>query len=149
MKTLFVTDPLAWLAADIDASIGLMDACQSEGAEVWVCEPADLGVAEGRLLARARRISLRPRRRGTDHRWQVGSPWHDEIERADLDVAASCALVWLRIDPPVDARYLHTTYLLDLAAAAGVRVVNHPAGVRACTRSCSPCTSPTSPPRPS
>ena len=37
----------------------------------------------------------------------------------------------LRIDPPVDARYLHTTYLLDLAAAAGVRVVNHPAGVRA------------------
>ena len=46
-------------------------------------------------------------------------------------MAASCELVWLRIDPPVDARYLHTTYLLDLAAAAGVRVVNHPAGVRA------------------
>ena len=37
----------------------------------------------------------------------------------------------LRIDPPVDARYLHTTYLLDLAVAAGVRVVNDPAGVRA------------------
>ena len=50
---------------------------------------------------------------------------------ATLDVAATCELVWLRIDPPVDARYLHTTYLLDLAAAAGVRVVNHPAGVRA------------------
>ena len=40
-------------------------------------------------------------------------------------------MVLLRIDPPVDARYLHTTYLLDLAAAAGVRVVNHPAGIRA------------------
>ena len=37
----------------------------------------------------------------------------------------------LRIDPPVDARYLHTTYLLDLVAAAGVRVVNRPAGIRA------------------
>ena len=37
----------------------------------------------------------------------------------------------LRIDPPVDARYLHTTYLLDLVEAAGVRVVNRPEGIRA------------------
>ena len=131
MKTLFVTDPLAGLAADIDASVGLMGACQTEGAELWVCEPPDLGVCAGRLMARARRISLRPRRRGADHRWVVDSCWYDEVEHATLDVAATCELVWLRIDPPVDARYLHTTYLLDLAAAAGVRVVNHPAGVRA------------------
>jgi glutathione synthase len=39
--------------------------------------------------------------------------------------------VLLRIDPPVDARYLHTTYLLDLVEDAGVRVVNRPEGVRA------------------
>ncbi len=130
MKTLFVTDPLAGLAADIDASVGLMDACQTQGAEVWVCEPADLGVSGGRLLARARRISLRPRHRGDDHRWRIETPWCDEVERTDLDVAATCDLLWLRIDPPVDARYLHTTYLLDLAAQAGVRVVNHPTGVR-------------------
>jgi len=131
VRTLFVTDPLAGLAADVDASIGLMDACQSAGAEVWVCEPADLGAIGGRLLARARRISLRPRHRGTDHRWRVETPWCDELERDVLDVASACQAVWLRIDPPVDARYLHTTYLLDLAAEAGVRVVNHPAGVRA------------------
>ena len=131
MSTLFVTDPLAGLLSDIDASIGLMDACQAEGAEVWACEPAELGITGGRLVARARRIVLRPRHRGDDHRWQVEPRWYDEVEVAVLDVAASCELVWLRIDPPVDARYLHTTYLLDLAAAAGVRVVNHPAGVRA------------------
>ena len=131
MKTLFVTDPLAGLCADIDASVGLMDACQTEGVEVWVCGPAELGVADGRLVAGARRISLRPRRRSGDHRWVVEPGWYDEVEHATLDVAAACELVWLRIDPPVDARYLHTTYLLDLAAAAGVRVVNHPAGVRA------------------
>ena len=131
MKTLFVTDPLAGLLADIDASVGLMDACQNEGAEVWVCEPADLGVARGRLVARGRRICLRPRHRGADHRWVVEPSWYAEVEHATLHVAETCELVWLRIDPPVDARYLHTTYLLDLAAAAGVRVVNHPAGVRA------------------
>jgi len=39
--------------------------------------------------------------------------------------------VHLRIDPPVDARYLHATYLLDLVDAAGVPVTNRPAGIRA------------------
>jgi glutathione synthase len=131
MKTLFVTDPLAGLSADIDASVGLMDACQREGAEVWACEPADLGVSGGRLLARARHLRLRPRHRGEEHRWLVEPRWYDEVGHATLDVPEACELVWLRIDPPVDARYLHTTYLLDLAAGAGVRVVNHPAGVRA------------------
>jgi glutathione synthase len=131
MKTLFVTDPLDGLLADIDASVGLMDACQTEGAEVWVCQPEELAVIDGRLVARARRVALRPRHRGDDHRWRIDPTWYDEGERAVLDVAASCELVWLRIDPPVDARYLHTTYLLDLVSAAGVRVVNHPAGVRA------------------
>jgi glutathione synthase len=131
VKTLFVTDPLAGLLAGIDASIGLMGACQAEGADVWACEPRDLAVSGGRLLARARRISLRPRRRGDDHQWLVEPQWFDEVGRATLDVAADCELVWLRIDPPVDARYLHTTYLLDVAEAAGARVVNRPSGVRA------------------
>ncbi|HEX5090733.1 MAG TPA: hypothetical protein VFV89_23185 [Nocardioides sp.] len=130
MRTLFVTDPLAGLSADIDASVGLMVACQTEGMEVWACEPLDLGVSEGRLRARARWIRPRPQHRGDDHRWRIEPTWFDETGRATLDVAGTCELVWLRIDPPVDARYLHTTYLLDLAAAAGARVVNQPAGVR-------------------
>jgi glutathione synthase len=131
MRALFVTDPLPGLLPDVDASVGLMAGCQTEGVEVWTCEPCDLGVAGGRLLARARRIVLRPRHRGSDHRWVVEPQWYDDVESSTLDVAAECGLVWLRIDPPVDARYLHTTYLLDLAEAAGVRVVNRPSGVRA------------------
>jgi len=131
MNTLFVVDPLGGLVADVDASVGLMAACQREGAEVWVCEPAGLRVAHGRLEARARRVVLRPRHRGADHRWVVERRWYDEVERAVLDVATAVDVVWLRIDPPVDARYLRTTYLLDLAGAAGVRVVNDPGGVRA------------------
>ncbi|NUR97979.1 MAG: glutathione synthase, partial [Kribbellaceae bacterium] len=46
---------------------------------------------------------------------------------AVVDVG-SFGVVHLRIDPPVDARYLHTTYLLD---HAGTRVINHPEGIRA------------------
>ena len=127
-SVLFVTDPLAGLQADIDATIGLMSASQDLGLDVWCCEPSGLAVVDGRLLARARQIRLRPRRpAGGDHRGLVDATWWDELDLATVEVAGF-DVVHLRIDPPVDERYLHTTYLLDLA---GTRVVNRPEGVRA------------------
>ena len=127
-SVLFVTDPLAGLQADIDATIGLMSASQDLGLDVWCCEPSGLAVVDGRLLARAHQIRLRPRRpAGGDHRWLVDATWWDELDLATVEVAGF-GVVHLRIDPPVDERYLHTTYLLDLA---GTRVVNRPEGVRA------------------
>jgi glutathione synthase len=131
MNVLFVVDPLPGLAPDIDASIGLMAATQALGADVWVCQPEQLSVTEGRVQARASRIRLAQRRRGTDHRWLVPAPWWSQVESRALDVADTIDLVLLRIDPPVDARYLHTTYLLDLVEATGGRVANSPAGIRA------------------
>lgn len=131
MNVLVVADPLRGLAADIDASIGLMAAAQALGAALWTCTPEDLAVIDGRVRASAARIVLRPRRRAGDHRWLVEAHWWDELDRTVLDLAATIDLVLLRIDPPVDPRYLHTTYLLDLVEATGVRVVNRPEGVRA------------------
>jgi glutathione synthase len=131
MSVLVVVDPLEALAPDIDATVGLMDAAASAGLDVWVCGPPDLAVVEGRVRARATLVTLRPRHRGRGHRWLVETPWYDVRETCVLDVVDSVDLVLLRIDPPVDARYLHTTYLLDLVEAAGTRVVNRPEGVRA------------------
>ncbi|WP_165956939.1 glutathione synthase [Kribbella antibiotica] len=124
---LFVTDPLVGLHADIDATIGLMAASQDLGHDVWCCQPEELAVIDGRLQVRAHRIRLRPRRPGRDHRWIVDPTWYDELQAALVDVA-DFAVVHVRIDPPVDDRYLHLTYLLDLA---NTRVVNRPDGIRA------------------
>ncbi len=85
---------------------------------------------DGRLLARARRIGLRPRIPLGDHRWLVDTPWFDVLETRVVDVADEIRVALLRLDPPVDPRYLRTTYLLDVAADAGVHVVNRPSGVR-------------------
>ncbi|GAA0963435.1 glutathione synthase [Kribbella koreensis] len=127
-SVLFVTDPLDGLQADIDATIGMMSATQDLGLDVWSCQPAGLIVANGKLHARAHRIRLRPRHpAGRDHRWIVDRRWYDELATTVVEVA-TFDLVQLRIDPPVDERYLHTTYLLDLA---GTPVVNRPDGVRA------------------
>lgn len=130
MNVLFVVDPLASLDPRIDASVGLMAAAQALDARVWCCQPEDLAVDGARVQARASRVVLRARTRGTDHRWVVPTCWYDVGETSLLDIAADCDLVLLRIDPPVDARYLHATYLLDLVEAAGVPVSNRPSGVR-------------------
>lgn len=130
MSTLVVADPLEELDATVDASVGLMVALEAEGEEVAVCTPGDLTVVDGRVHARVRGVRLRPRRRGADHRWRVAARWFEATPASVRDVAASFDLVLLRIDPPVDARYLHTTHLLDLVADAGVPVENDPSGIR-------------------
>jgi len=128
---LLVLDPLEALDPQIDASVGLMDAAQRLGHDAWGCGPEHLSVRDGRVHARGRRIVLAPRRRGSDHRWLVEQTWYAVTDATTIDVVADADLVLLRIDPPVDARYLHTTYLLDLVEAGGVRVVNRPEGIRA------------------
>ncbi len=131
MRALFVTDPIGGLRPEVDATVGLMLASRRHGLETWVCGPEHLRVVDGRLRVTARRVELAPVRRAGDHRWLVARRWWRESGSADLDVAGECAQVHLRIDPPVDSRYLRTTYLLDLAEEAGRPVDNRPAGVRA------------------
>ncbi len=131
MNALFVTDALERLNPSVDASVGLMLATQAVETAVWVCGPADLSVVDGRVRAAARRLHLRPVERGEAHRWSVEPQWFHSIENRVLDVVGEVEMVQIRIDPPVDARYLHATYLLDLVVAGGVRVVNRPEGIRA------------------
>ncbi|NYI45546.1 glutathione synthase [Nocardioides aromaticivorans] len=131
MSILVVADPWAGLDPSIDATVGLVAAAQDLGVAVRVCTPEDLSVVAGRVRATARPVTLGPRARGADHRWLVGTPWSRLGTPQVVDVADAVQLVLLRIDPPVDDRYLRTTHLLDLVESAGTRVVNRPAGVRA------------------
>lgn len=131
MSILVVADPWAGLDPAVDATVGLVAAAQDLGVAVWTCTPEDLSVVAGRIRATATPITLGPRARGTDHRWLVSTPWSHHGRPRTIDVADDVRLVLLRIDPPVDDRYLRTTHLLDLVEAAGTRVVNRPSGVRA------------------
>lgn len=131
MSILVVADPWASLDPAIDATVGLVAAAQDLGVAVRVCTPEDLAVVAGRVRARATPVTVGPRGRGRDHRWCVSSPWSHCGEPQAVDVADAVQFVLMRIDPPVDGRYLRTTHLLDLVEAAGTRVVNRPAGVRA------------------
>jgi glutathione synthase len=131
VSVLVVADPIEGLDPQVDATVGLAAAAIELDTGVWVCGPEQLSVQDGRVRARASLLTLAPRRRGGDHRWLVPRSWFALGPPRDLDVAAEVDLVLLRIDPPVDGRYLRTTYLLDLVELAGTRVVNRPEGVRA------------------
>lgn len=131
MSLLVVADAWARLDPAVDATVGLVAAAQALGVAVRVCTPEDISVVAGRVRARATPVTLGPRERGADHRWLVSAPWSRLGLPETIDVAGTAQLVLLRIDPPVDDRYLRTTHLLDLVESAGTRVVNRPEGVRA------------------
>lgn len=108
-----MVDPLEALDPEVDTSIGLMIAARRRGHTVWVAQPEDLSLRDGRCWARA--LSL-----GEARRASVGSA--RPVESSDV--------VLLRIDPPVERRYLDTCFLLDHVDPARTLLVNDPRGVR-------------------
>ena len=130
---LFVIDPITQLRPSKDSSVALMQAAQRAGQQVWVSTPAQLAVRgshprhEPMVLAQPVRLAdIRPTASG----WELPDPWFDADEPRWLPLTAF-PHVWMRKDPPVDEAYLYATHLLELAARQGVRVLNHPASLRA------------------
>lgn len=120
MEILFVADPLASFEIHKDSTYAMMAEAARRGHALWACEPADLSWARtGGTVARVRLVSLTG----------AADPWFaagEESERALADFAA----VVMRKDPPFDAAYLHSTYLLELAEREGARVFNRPRALR-------------------
>jgi len=82
-------------------------------------DPGQLGVEEGRPVARARPLTLR---RELGRHAELGPPQRIVLDD-DVD------LVWQRKDPPVDAEYVTTTQILGLCRRAVV--LNRPEGILA------------------
>ena len=120
MKIAFQMDPIEGVDIDADSSFRLAEEAQARGHDIWVYTPDMLTYREGRVLARARPVTLR-RVRG-DH---VTFGPEAEIDLAGMDV------VWLRQDPPFDMGYITTTHLLDMIRDRTL-VVNDPFWVRNC-----------------
>lgn len=118
MEILFIIDPPASLREYKDSSVAMMRAAEKRGHGVWICQPHDLHLWEGRVVAFATQIGLKP-----------GPAWFEETGmRAHLLTDFSAVL--MRKDPPVDQDYLTATHLLGLAEEHGARVFNRPAALR-------------------
>jgi glutathione synthase len=119
IKLGIVMDPIAGIDITKDSSFAMLLAAQTCGWPLYYMELADLFLDNGRAFARMRELAVEDRR---DH-------WHRFVHEqtrpvSDLDV------VLMRKDPPFNMEYIYATYLLELAEAAGVLVVNAPRGLR-------------------
>jgi glutathione synthase len=132
VRIAFIADPLESLDPSIDTTVGLMQAAQSRGADVWVTEVGRLEAANGRARALARRVRLAPSRPAGGHLWAVEDPWFtaDDPTRVWLDEMSA---VFTRTEPPVDEAYTTATFVLDLVDPTRTVLVNDPRGLRGCS----------------
>lgn len=118
MEILFIVDPPRSLKEYKDSSIAMMRAAEKRGHAAWVCQQHDLHLWEGRVVAFATQIRLRP-----------GPDWFEESD-ARVRLLTDFSAVLMRKDPPVDQDYLAATHLLGLAEEHGARVFNRAAALR-------------------
>lgn len=122
MHILFIIDPLSELSFYKDSSIAMMLAAQKRGHSVLVCQQQDLLLRQAKLHIHMQEIRLE----ASSHSYTLGEKRCVALgeDGCDLDV------ILMRKDPPVDAQYLYTTYLLEIAEIAGIKVLNRPQALR-------------------
>ncbi len=118
MKILLILDPLGSLKIHKDSSVAIMREAAARGHALFVCEPHDVLMRQGKVTAKA-----------TAFAFANGASWYALGEPAEADLA-SFDVVLNRKDPPFDGEYLYLTYLLEQAANQGAKVLNAPAAVR-------------------
>jgi glutathione synthase len=115
----FLMDPIESIDIESDTTFVMMLEAQRRGHRVFTLQPGDLGVSDGRPVARVRPVTLR---REAGRHADLG-PDRAVFLDDDIDV------LFQRKDPPVDAEYVASTQMLTLCTRC--RVLNRPAGILA------------------
>lgn len=119
LRLAFIVDPLDKLKPVKDSSIAMMREAARRGHEVWTVQREGLSLHGDEVSAAAVRIRL----------LDGDAPWYAAQEAATHALREFDAVL-MRQDPPFDFEYITATWMLERAAAAGVRVFNHPRAVR-------------------
>ncbi len=120
MKIAFLADPLDSFKISKDSTFAMMREAERRGHAIYAFEPQDMAFSDGEVIACARRVHLTG---------DESANWYRADEKA-LYRLADFDVVIVRKDPPFDMNYLFSTYLLDLAEASGVRILNRPSALR-------------------
>jgi glutathione synthase len=118
MRFAFILDPLDRLKAYKDTSLAIMREAARHGHELFVSMQSDLFLRHDkvRLLTRS-------------FEFAQGNDWYRLGEANESNPSEFDALL-MRKDPPFDNEYLYSTYLLELAAQQGGRILNNPQSIR-------------------
>jgi len=114
-----VMDPIGSIKIKKDSTFAMLLAAQQRGWSLLYMEQSDLFFAHEQAQARMRRLEVIDDPAGWFHL--------DKFEVAPL---AQLDAILMRKDPPFDMEYIYSTYLLELAEAAGCLIVNAPQALR-------------------
>lgn len=118
MKLVFILDPLTSLKSYKDTSIAIMREAATQGHSLSVCEQHDVFLRGETAYIKVKAFEF-----------TEGSNWYALGEPRECKPAEFDAIL-MRKDPPFDNEYLYSTYLLEIAAKQGTRVLNNPASIR-------------------
>jgi glutathione synthase len=114
-----VMDPIAKIKFAKDSTLAMLLAAASRGWQLTYFEQSDLFLRDGVAFGRGRdlRVFADPAK------WfELGEPSVRPLGEFDC--------VFMRKDPPFDAEYIYTTYILERAEIQGALVANRPQGLR-------------------
>ncbi len=117
----FQMDPMESVNIDGDTTFALAEIAQARGWTMWEYGPEHLTYDRGRVLARARPMTVQ--------RDQSQPAIFGERELIDLETDID--VVWMRQDPPFDMSYITATHILERLEGKTL-VVNNPKYVRDC-----------------
>ena len=119
MKIAFITDPLPSFKIHKDSTYAMMVEAARRGHDLFFMMQEDVMWKAGRVIGEIARLTLT----GEKDPWYRAAPPR-QTALAEFDA------VLMRKDPPFDAEYLTSTWLLELAQNEGAKVFNHPRALR-------------------
>jgi glutathione synthase len=114
-----VMDPIAKIKFAKDSSLAMLLAAAARGWKLTYFEQSDLYLRDGVALGRGRPLRV----------FDDPARWF-ELGEASVQKLGDFDCVFMRKDPPFDAEYIYTTYILERAQLQGAFVANDPQGLR-------------------
>jgi glutathione synthase len=112
-------DPIDRINIAGDSTFALMLKAQARGYRLYEYQPEALSWCDGRVIAHARPVEVRP----------VPGDHFARGEVRDLDLGRDADVVLMRQDPPFDIGYITATHILEMLGGETL-VVNDPREVR-------------------
>jgi glutathione synthase len=114
-----VMDPIAKIKFAKDSTLAMLLAASARGWKLTYFEQSDLFLRDGVALGHGRPLQVH----NDSQKWfELGASQVFKLGEFDC--------VFMRKDPPFDAEYIYSTYILERAELQGALVVNKPQGLR-------------------
>lgn len=123
MKLLFILDPLYNLKSYKDTSLAIMREAAARGHALYVCEQHD-------VFLRNELVKINVTEFNFNDDYPIKNTSGYALGKTQETLPKDFDAILMRKDPPFDNEYLYSTYLLELAANQGARVINNPSAVR-------------------